>query len=211
MTLAARLSRSFAAIALFTAPSTIAPAPLPPPRPRHTTTRQHPPLKPQVHNEGGSKRVVVTKPLPGDRWLEILTAAGCRVEVSQCPDVIQDNATIKKLIGAKCDGVIGQLTEVGVYALRVCAAVRALLDLPLRLPLPLPLPAAAAHSSAYDPAATSQSCNNPLPQPQHGRRTRLGTPQDWGAELFEALRAAGGRAYSNYAVGYNNVKVCMDE
>jgi lactate dehydrogenase-like 2-hydroxyacid dehydrogenase len=33
------------------------------------------------------------------------------------------------------------------------------------------------------------------------------TPQDWGAELFEALRAAGGRAYSNYAVGYNNVKV----
>lgn len=31
--------------------------------------------------------------------------------------------------------------------------------------------------------------------------------QDWGAELFEALKAAGGRAYSNYAVGYNNVKV----
>jgi lactate dehydrogenase-like 2-hydroxyacid dehydrogenase len=32
-------------------------------------------------------------------------------------------------------------------------------------------------------------------------------PQDWGAELFEALKAAGGTAYSNYAVGYNNVKV----
>jgi hydroxypyruvate reductase 1 len=31
--------------------------------------------------------------------------------------------------------------------------------------------------------------------------------QDWGAELFEALKAAGGTAYSNYAVGYNNVKV----
>jgi hypothetical protein len=31
--------------------------------------------------------------------------------------------------------------------------------------------------------------------------------QDWGSELFEALRAAGGKAYSNYAVGYNNVKV----
>jgi hydroxypyruvate reductase 1 len=57
--------------------------------------------------------VVVTKPLPGDRWLQILTAADCRVEVSQCPDVIQDNATVKKLIGSKCDGVIGQLTEVG--------------------------------------------------------------------------------------------------
>ena len=26
-------------------------------------------------------------------------------------------------------------------------------------------------------------------------------PQDWGAELFGALKAAGGRAYSNYAVG----------
>jgi hypothetical protein len=36
----------------------------------------------QVHNEGGAKRVVVTKNLPGERWLQILTAAGCRVEVS---------------------------------------------------------------------------------------------------------------------------------
>eukprot|EP00882_Tetradesmus_deserticola_P003248 GHRQ01003441.1.p1 GENE.GHRQ01003441.1~~GHRQ01003441.1.p1 ORF type:complete len:244 (+),score=118.47 GHRQ01003441.1:122-853(+) len=95
----------------------------------------------EVHNEGGTKRVVVTKPLPGERWLQILAAAGCRVEVSQHADVILDNATVKKLIGDKCDGVIGQLTE------------------------------------------------------------------DWGAELFEALKAAGGRAYSNYAVGYNNVKV----
>lgn len=31
--------------------------------------------------------------------------------------------------------------------------------------------------------------------------------QDWGAELFEALKQAGGRGYSNYAVGYNNVQV----
>jgi hydroxypyruvate reductase 1 len=29
----------------------------------------------------------------------------------------------------------------------------------------------------------------------------------WGAELFEALARAGGRAYSNYAVGYDNVQV----
>ncbi len=29
----------------------------------------------------------------------------------------------------------------------------------------------------------------------------------WGRELFEALKAAGGTAYSNYAVGYNNVDV----
>ncbi len=31
--------------------------------------------------------------------------------------------------------------------------------------------------------------------------------QDWSAELFGALKGAGGKAYSNYAVGYNNVKV----
>lgn len=35
----------------------------------------------------------------------------------------------------------------------------------------------------------------------------LPATQDWGSELFEALKAAGGHAYSNYAVGYNNVKV----
>lgn len=29
--------------------------------------------------------------------------------------------------------------------------------------------------------------------------------QDWGTELFGALSHAGGVAYSNYAVGYNNV------
>ena len=31
--------------------------------------------------------------------------------------------------------------------------------------------------------------------------------ETWGEELFAALRAAGGRAYSNYAVGYNNVDI----
>ncbi|PRW60721.1 glycerate dehydrogenase [Chlorella sorokiniana] len=95
----------------------------------------------EVHNPSGALRVVVTKALPGDRWLKVLTAAGCRVEVSADPDTILSNAKIRALIGDKCDGVIGQLTE------------------------------------------------------------------DWGAELFGALKAAGGRAYSNYAVGYNNVKV----
>lgn len=33
------------------------------------------------------------------------------------------------------------------------------------------------------------------------------TEQDWSDELFGALKDAGGTAYSNYAVGYNNVKV----
>jgi hypothetical protein len=66
-----------------------------------------------VHNPSGALRVVVTKSLPGDRWLKVLTASGCRVEVSADPDTIHSNDKIKKLIGDKCDGVIGQLTEVG--------------------------------------------------------------------------------------------------
>jgi hydroxypyruvate reductase 1 len=85
--------------------------------------------------------VVVTKDLPGQRWVDILASAGCRVEVCTSPDVILSNETIRTLIGARCDGVVGQLTE------------------------------------------------------------------DWGGELFGALKQAGGVAYSNYAVGFNNVKV----
>lgn len=95
----------------------------------------------QVHNPDGKLRVLVTKFLPGDRWLKILTSAGCRVEVCTAEQTILDNSTIKRLIGTQCDGVIGQLTE------------------------------------------------------------------DWGAELFDSLKQAGGKAFSNYAVGYNNVKV----
>eukprot|EP00892_Ulva_mutabilis_P010139 jgi/Ulvmu1/7498/UM037_0042.1 len=95
----------------------------------------------EVHNESGNKRVVVTKDLPGTRWLEVLTASNCRVEVCTSPETILDVPTIQKLIGDRCDGVIGQLTE------------------------------------------------------------------NWGKELFQSLKAAGGTAYSNYAVGYNNVDV----
>ena len=95
----------------------------------------------QVHNPDGKFRVLVTKILPGDRWLKILTSAGCRVEICSADQTILDNSMIKRLIGTQCDGVIGQLTE------------------------------------------------------------------DWGSELFESLKQAGGRAFSNYAVGYNNVKV----
>lgn len=66
----------------------------------------------QVHNEGGSKRVLVTKNLPGERWLQLLTSNDCRVEVCTSPKTILSNDDIKRLIGDKCDGVIGQLTEV---------------------------------------------------------------------------------------------------
>ncbi|MBW2594900.1 MAG: D-glycerate dehydrogenase [Deltaproteobacteria bacterium] len=94
----------------------------------------------KVHNPQGARRVVVTKELPGVRWLEILIQAGCRVDVSTSTDILSIGE-ISSAIGDKCSGVIGQLTEA------------------------------------------------------------------WGDELFSALANAGGRAYSNYAVGYNNVDV----
>lgn len=65
----------------------------------------------EIHNKGGSKRVVVTKNLPGDRWLKVLTAADCKVEVCAKSTDILSVDTIKALIGKKCDGLIGQLTE----------------------------------------------------------------------------------------------------
>ncbi len=93
-----------------------------------------------VHNEDGTQRVIVTKELPGTRWLDILTAADCRVEVCRSRDILTTEE-IAERIGARCDGAIGQLTEA------------------------------------------------------------------WTAELFRVLAAAGGRAFSNLAVGYNNVDV----
>ena len=94
----------------------------------------------RTHNSSGSKQVVVTKELPGERWLEILTRADCRVEICTSTDILSVDE-IQAAIGDQCQGAIGQLTET------------------------------------------------------------------WGEQLFAALQAAGGRAYSNYAVGYNNVDV----
>ncbi|MCZ6632357.1 MAG: NAD(P)-dependent oxidoreductase [bacterium] len=94
----------------------------------------------RTHNPSGSKRVVCTKELPGTRWLEVLEAADCKVEIGTSTDILSVEE-IKEKIGDRCDGVIGQLTE------------------------------------------------------------------KWGEELFSALKNAGGKAYSNYAVGYNNVDV----
>lgn len=94
----------------------------------------------RTHNPSGRNRVIVTKELPGDRWVQILTEADCKVEICASPDILTTEE-IKEAIGSRCDGAIGQLTE------------------------------------------------------------------GWGEELFSALKAAGGKAYSNYAVGYNNVNV----
>ena len=92
------------------------------------------------HNPPGKFRVIVTKKLPGERWLEILTRTGCRVDVCTSAEVLPIEE-IEAAMGDRCDGAIGQLTEA------------------------------------------------------------------WGETLFKAFAAAGGRAYSNYAVGYNNVDV----
>jgi glycerate dehydrogenase len=93
-----------------------------------------------THNRGGKHRVVVTKELPGPRWLEILTLADCQVDICISTDTLSVDE-ITTAFGKRCDGAIGQLTE------------------------------------------------------------------DWGSPLFEALKGSGGRAYSNYAVGFNNVDV----
>ena len=94
----------------------------------------------RIHHPEGRLRVVVTKELPGQRWLDILTAADCRVDICTSPDVLPTDA-ILEAIGGTCDAAIGQLTE------------------------------------------------------------------PWGEDLFRALQKAGGRVYSNYAVGFNNVDV----
>ncbi len=94
----------------------------------------------EIHNHSGSKRVIVTKELPGTLWRRRLTQAGCKIEVCISEDVLTV-ADIKAAIGTHCDAALGQLTEA------------------------------------------------------------------WGDELFAALKAAGGTAYSNVAVGYNNVDV----
>ena len=94
----------------------------------------------KIVNPDGKYRVVVTKELPGKRWMELLTAAGCRIEVSKSTHVLTTDEILAAL-GDRCDGAIGQLTET------------------------------------------------------------------WGDTLFQALKNAGGRAYSNYAVGFNNVDI----
>ena len=95
-------------------------------------------LHPTIVNPDGPLRVVVTKELPGTHWQDILVAAGCRIEIAPGTEIL-DKARLRDLIGERCDGAIGQLTEA------------------------------------------------------------------WDEETLGTFKTAGGRAYSNYAVGYNNV------
>lgn len=94
----------------------------------------------EISNPNGSKRVLVTKELPGNRWRTILEETDCAIEICQSREIVS-NDELERAIGTQCDGVIGQLTE------------------------------------------------------------------NWNAALFQALRNAGGKVYSNYAVGYDNVDV----
>lgn len=64
----------------------------------------------RVVNPDGSRRVVVTKELPGGRWLESLTSAGCRVEIAQGQDVLGE-AEVRRALDGRADAAIGQLTE----------------------------------------------------------------------------------------------------
>ena len=95
-------------------------------------------VKWDVINPGGKNRVIVTRQLPGTRWLKALALADARVEM--CTEIGPlPGPEIIEVMAGDCQAVLGQYGE------------------------------------------------------------------SWNRELFEALKAAGGRAYSNFAVGYNNI------
>jgi len=64
----------------------------------------------RTYNGDGRHRVIVTRPLPGDRWLDILTAASLRVDV-WTGVLTPDSKLLRGYMLPCCDGVIGQLTE----------------------------------------------------------------------------------------------------
>jgi hydroxypyruvate reductase 1 len=67
-------------------------------------------LKWEVFNPSGLKRMLVTRSLPGDEWLKILSDAGLRVEVWTADNTFSRDEIIQA-IGMSCTAVIGQLTE----------------------------------------------------------------------------------------------------
>lgn len=146
-------------------------------------------------------------------------AAAVSAQVCTHSDVILTNATIKTLIGSKCDGVIGQ-----VRALKHVPAVSKRSRPQRPLATVLHISALAPHLAWCMTARAGKQCregalgpNRPDGEAAVSRlppltRARLPAPapqltEDWGNELFSALKAAKGRAFSNYAVGYNNVDV----
>jgi glycerate dehydrogenase len=92
----------------------------------------------KISNPSGQKRILVTRSLPGEEWLKILSDAGYRTEVRVSVESLPTQYLIER-IGNSCTAIIGQLTE------------------------------------------------------------------KWDSRLFGILRDAGGMAYCNYAVGFDNV------
>ena len=76
----------------------------------------------KIVNPGGTRRVVVTKELPGERWLQLLTAAECRVEIAHGDDILAA-PEIVAAFGGHADAAIGQLTE--DWSAEVLGALRA--------------------------------------------------------------------------------------
>ena len=63
-----------------------------------------------VYNPSGRCRVVVTRELPGNEWLDILSEADYSIEVCTLKETLSKEELIER-IGNNCKAVIGQLTE----------------------------------------------------------------------------------------------------
>jgi glycerate dehydrogenase len=68
------------------------------------------PPKCRTINPGGSRRVVVTKELPGERWVQLLTGVGCRIDVCTSSEPLPSEH-IRSTFAGGCTAAIGQLTE----------------------------------------------------------------------------------------------------
>jgi hydroxypyruvate reductase 1 len=64
----------------------------------------------ETYNPSGSQRILVTKELPGDRWLEVLKESNYKIGVCASKSIVSKSELLEK-IGTDCSGVIGQLTE----------------------------------------------------------------------------------------------------
>lgn len=64
----------------------------------------------KIYNKAGEKKVLVTKMLPGEKWLDVLLASNFKVEVNTSDNITPQEELIEKM-GEGCQGVIGQLTE----------------------------------------------------------------------------------------------------
>jgi glycerate dehydrogenase len=93
----------------------------------------------RVINKGEKYKILVTKELPGTKWLEIFTAANCEVTIFDSTQATSKDSLLSILGDNNFNGALGQLSE------------------------------------------------------------------NWDQEVLQLFHQKGGRIYSNYAVGYNNI------